>query len=167
MKKRFGYVAVLLIVIFSVFAGCGGNSSASKDKADQVVHNYIFAMVEADDDKLMKVYSKAAIAKGKKNDLLKAGRHLHPGSSKKLNGRYLIKRYESDSNGNELFYYVKYHLPKVGNVTDYLPLKKNDKGEWKITEVGGMDKDEMEKVVPNFEFDKSGEVIHPYHHKNQ
>lgn len=144
MKKIFLNILILFTVI--IVAACGfqtsGEDKKEIEKADQAVYDFMVAQVEGDDELFKKVLVKDA------QGILEDGHHAHPGAAKKMGERYEIKRYDNHFEEDKLYYYIKFYRP-VNEEMDYrnVLMVKDKDGNWKSTELMGLDRDEMKAAM--------------------
>lgn len=155
MKKAF--VCLCLLIMGMVLAACSSSvNGANKEelkKADQAAYNFIVAQVEGDHKLFKKVLIKDA------QGILEAGRHANPGFEKEVGERYQIKRYSRHFDENKLYYYLRFYRPNHGE-DDYMNvlLVKDDDGNWKSTDIRGIDESEMKKAMG----DEEPVTVHKY-----
>lgn len=129
-------------------------------KADKAVYDFIVASVEADHD------LRKTVVTAKDHDILESGRHLYPGTAKKMGERYTIKRFDHLLKSGKLYYYIEYYSPE--NKTDYamnlLMIKEKD-GKWRSSSLTGIPGEEMRVSISDYE--EKGVLVHQYKERNR
>ncbi|MFS0890946.1 hypothetical protein [Peribacillus frigoritolerans] len=144
MKKPFFSILILFTVM--ILAACGSQTSGEDkkeiEKADQAVYDFIVAQVEGDHELFKKVLMEDA------QGVLIDDRHANPDFEEKMGERYEVKRYDSHYNENKLYYYIKFFRPNHDEL-DYMNvlMVKDDDGNWKSTDIRGIERDEMREAM--------------------
>lgn len=152
MKKRWVLIMVTLLWGLVACSNEAGVNSKETEAANQVVMDYIIASVEGNHGLYNQILIKEEKDKLKESNVLKEDHHAHPGLAKEMGDRYLIRRWDHRLQDGELYYAVKYYHPKNNKwYGENLKLIQVN-SEWKVTDISGIDEEDMRKAVEGVEY---------------